>query len=521
VKARKTSQAVLEQKQILSKILPHISPPLDKDPKYFFRGDLRSSPLYANIGTQPDDRSNTPHHQRLQAQILIGIALVTHYQMEDNFDLMIAASLDALRYLTRAPEEYPSLPEPQLSPEDYLKALGAQNLNESLATIANFLACSLQLISRHSLKDLADILWANNKSTDGMSSIFQNLNIDVARDALPTLDENIEREDDEESESQTKPPAISFIFPKLSTPRLEADNYLRVVRAIANARAMENQLFHFHRDALNQFDIDTLLKFISTKHPQQQEGQLEVKIALGLMLVTGMKPERLANIRVVDSPTENTGLDFIIKPTNTLQVYSPGPKLKTTLPAKAINQATLHTNFIHLPLPQKLTELLSVFLSSAPSSPQKLFNKNYRQLNPACSQALHQLNRQHGTRLTTTMLSNHLQRELTHTPGSDISTASLILGKEIYLARTKIHYSCFSESHLQNIYQQTLNRMLREQVALTPHEAPNSLFMGTPRKPTLNSVKSLIENLTQAIKFGKKAGTRTREALIHSTFAPP
>lgn len=512
-RAKKTSNAILGERKALARKISHIAPPLDMDSKNYFRGDLTSSPLYTIIGTPPKNRAKTPHHQRLLAQVLISIALVQHYQMESEFNRPIAASLDALRDIASGEEEYPLLPDNQSSTDDYLSLLVALNPDGSLASITRFIERSLQLIQCFTLKELANIVWEKDKNQGNPFDIIKALNDNIPPKSYPKLYENIDS--DEEDDASPYSPALNFIFPQKSTPRMVPDLYLRIARAVANARAMENQLFFFHWNHLNQHDTQTLLDFLSSNEIPLQNEVLGVKIMLEFMLLFGMSSERVAAVQIHAEQPEDPEGDRYITSSRTLQIYSPGPRLKTKLPDQAFKQATPKKNNILLPIPERLFARVNAYITQASRTPlPSLFGDRGDEISALCIRALNKLNRQHGTRLTTTRISKYLQRELAHIYRSDIANASLVLGKKIFLARTKIHYSCFAEKHLQNIYHLAASQLLREPLIIKSAGETQSYALGTPRRPILDCVRTLIKSLTSIIVGYKSTGVRTREALI-------
>ena len=512
IRVKRTNSVILAERKNLTKRISHIEPPLDKDEENYFRGDMKTSPLYTNIGILPANRANIPQHQRLQAQVLIGIALVQQYQMESEFCRLIEATLGALKDMASVSEEYPPLPDCALSPDDYLSSLSAQDLKEPLATISRFIARSFQLAHKYSLKELADIIWSKDPLPTEKIDLSKILNEDVPRKSLPSLDENIDH--DADGDNPRKPSGLNFIFPRASTPRLIEASYLKIAKAIANSRATENQLFFFNWDHLNQLDIKILLNFLSSNNPPQKD-QLEIKIMLSFMLLYGMQPERVSTIQIATEKQDLSNDDIYIRSNHTLQIHSSGPRLTTELLDSATIQAVPRKNNILLPIPQKLIDQIEQYLAFGPRDPwPSLFKNKTGKITTLCTKTLNKLNRQYGTRLTTTRISKYLQRELAQIRKSDIANASLILGKEIYLARTKIHYSCFSEHHLQEIYRLTLSDLLGSPLIPVFPKTALASSLGTPLRPTLESVRNLISGLATIIEKYRSTGARTKDALI-------
>ena len=107
---------------------------------------------------------------------------------------------------------------------------------------------------------------------------------------------------------------------------------------------------------------------------------------------------------------------------------------------------------------------------------------------------------------------------------NDLAGASLTLGKEIFLARTKIHYASFDRENLQVLHEKAWAEIVRiagtysaETSTFSPSARPE--YIGTPFRPTLSTVQQLIGQLKGKISSKPEKGSLSETVDHHNAYA--
>ncbi|TYO96317.1 site-specific recombinase XerD [Geothermobacter ehrlichii] len=468
-----------------------------------FQKQISEGPFLATLGYLPTNPEHLGHWHLLLAQIILVRLLTVQLNREGEAREQLGRALRTVRGLADDPL-LAQMPMGPCVPERFLDDLRRIE-NEKLTPLTTYLETALELCRPHpfSLPDL------NREQT---SSGADDTTFEEESEKATLVVEDL-RPTEEESEP---PEANSLVFAFQRTlpdgKRVQQDS----IRATTQRQARENQMLPGSWDNLNQHELEVLVKgiFSETRH-----DCIEARIQLGIMLFAGLDPKRIRCLLVVDHPDNAEGPDTYISQTRCLRLRSEEPQLKTRPSTEATQQTWQRQFHVDLPLPPSLAKLIERYVALRSSTtPTQLFVGNA----PSSCQSLLAKLRKKASRLTFHRIQDHLLYRLANLPNSDIAVASLLLGRKIYLARTRVHYAAFDPEFLQQLYIRACNDLLREagQQDRIPERYPLAppRIVGTPRRPRLAEVQHLADKLKEQIDQTPLPRTQQEWVACHNSY---
>lgn len=482
-----------------------------------FRSRIKTSPLYATLSYLPENRLYLREYRQLQTQIFVIKLLVESHQGKLADELLDA--LTATRSIA-AHKAVELLPGQIQTPENYLEALREINNDSHLPRIINFLEKGLSFSKTYNLKELERLWTETEKPTHDIDSDPSFIEAEIPKEGWPEIIEDCRAFDEE---NPPDPNSAIYIVANRNTPSGSRINQIRVATQVANAQAMDNQLFHFDWDRLNARDLKALLDFFEGRILNGRNDLIQIRGYIALMFAIGMSHDRLIKLFYgpAEQPTNTTSPRLF--PNFKLELYSPGPKL-TTIPTPIMQQqACPHATRINLTLPPYITAALQPLLELQSQKKGGLFNGTSQELLQQATRTINKLKSATGTRLTLTRIEHFMERHLANIPQCDITKAALTLGKDLYLARTKIHYGAFDAEELGHHYSQCCSdvakiasRQIKPKIELLC--AP-PVYIGTPRRPRRQIVQELIERLTRYLDNQRNRIKTTQDLMrFHNTY---
>ncbi len=510
-----------------------------------FRGLTADQPRFVTLGHRSEIAGNNEFILQLQAQILVADIIIRIIKPPKGYISFRPSALCAIRVLATKkkclrlgkPLSH-FLPNDRLCPSEYHAYLYASiNQSEHIDSCYRFISYADNLLPKKAPPKKRKI---NNWDEDYIDEDY--IDEDYIDEEKPTEDINkklfyhIEGSNSGPYRSGSGNPGKEI--PKgyqIVFPTGEEDDEDRLFDEINDATdyvSRDNQNFEFMWHQLNQHDMCILLWSL---HPSESEtaitqfqyehryktvklSDLE-KAALCILLWTGMSFSRMSKVLLAkNSPLSLPDTDYYINDSGTIRLISHGPQLRTKPDPKLLKQSIETSNHICHRLPKVATQVINTYLLSLPpSSSPSLFAKTPQELRGVCQTAISRIRRKNLCRLTLTRISRQLESHLSRMKGSDVSAASITLGKEIWLARTKMHYAAFDSSDLQFLYQKACDEIfcdvgLNDQTTEIDPFA-KSLHLGTPYRPRLEPIQNLVAKLKAQIKKSKP-GARTSVAKI-------
>lgn len=492
IHASETADIILSNKSFIN--LPRLDLAPTQERNGVYKRMISRGPLFATLGYLPDDRSDLERHYVLLGQILIVHLLTIQKNLGNKMDKAFSDALLGVRTLTKSKHlsDYPTDPS---IPEAYIPHLERLESHDQLSNFLSFFLPALEATRPVSLRDLEKLI---NKPPVGNKEVFHFASPSPEHQLPKIVEETIPQS---AHADDTNPPTTGLIFgfPD-NLGSIPDEDFQRNTNMVVKARSLENQLFHFSWGNLNQFELKVLSDFLF-KHVDDIETSPATKAQLGLMLFAGLEPKSLADLKLLTEDDGNLNCDTYITAAHTLRLRTPGPEYKTHLPPHVLAQAHPKQHHIDLCPPGRLTGLIKHHIDTQGTSSenQRLFSESESEISHHCSQAISSLKKKHGVRLTLHRIQNHIWRKLALWKGSDLSGASLTFGKEIYLARTRIHYAGPDSDTLQRIHTQAFNDLLKQAGHESNHHEtyPDEITacVGTPIRPKLEVIQSLISAL--------------------------
>ena len=129
-------------------------------------------------------------------------------------------------------------------------------------------------------------------------------------------------------------------------------------------------------------------------------------------------------------------------------------------------------------------------------------------------------------RLTEGRIANCLTHRLLASSGGDVVAVSIIRGRELALAKSRLFYACPSEERLQRLYCETAESMLGdaeraaevEPSSPTPRCTVSKYYIGNRINPTLEAVRSAVRNLKRDLKRWYRASTDEELRIYHNAY---
>jgi len=492
------AQEILDQRQRLSRI-PGLTHPIDKTNVQAYRGLVGPAPFYATLGYFPDDVSLLNTYDILWGQILVAHLTLIEKGQSETYAAALDGALATLRSFAHSTKLLAILPNISLAPEDYVRQLRALPPSKKLAPLCALLGSAVNLVAAASLAEL------KGDDPERISDYVKTVRLlagDVPSPPIPDLE--IADEQDTATDDLAPGTDGSLVVFQLRAAKIPLDTLKFQAQQMVRNRAMQNQLLPFAWTELNSWDLQRLVGYVFSEEPEDSGDTLLSKIMLGLMLFYGLSTERLAELRLVEEAGGDFAGDAYLLLEKRLRLHSPGPQYKTPLSPDAEAQAVSRLNHIDLTIPPPLVRQLERLLERFRPEDDSLFGLEAVPIGRICARALSPLRQGRQDRLILGRVQRYMERLLGSLPGSDLAAASLALGKELYLARTRIHYAAFDRETLRRQHQQACRLLCRQAgyaldgVEGYPEET--SCHVGTPVRPRLEALREMVARLRESLK---------------------
>ena len=494
---------------------------LDAERNRTFHTWVEENPLYATIGYRPSNREHSPQYLHLVTHILIAHLLTKKREKDDDLAPQFEQALQAARSLC-ADEYLKPFPLPPLPPESYIGNL-PQICDPRLAAITRYLSSALTLQSTYTLKQLGKLLSAGSvqgKNHDPLQRLYP---VEPALKQLPQVIEEIPKSSDTENHYSS---GRLLIVPRSAHTISPDQPLMELAQDVAKARCRENQFFHFSWPSLNQYDLENFFEFLQSRSSDFKKTKTQVQLLL--MFAIGASPTRLSAFRISANQSEAPRKDAYLIESNRLRLHTPGPQYQTCLDEMAQIQAFRKQEHIELIIPPLFQDIFLRYIDDAKIRADHgqengaLFLDNASQIQQGCQKALAKINREYGTRLTLAKLQNFIPQKIAALQGSDLAASSLALGKEIYLARTRIHYAGFDPETLAGLCSQAWVEAAKtaglEIIQEYSYPQQPAIVVGTPVRPQRQTVQNLITAVKAALSQTRRINTLQQLVDYHNTY---
>jgi len=483
----------------------------------------RKFPLYTALFSTPKEGKPNQEHIKLKFYALISSMSFSRSQIEnlpEEIKELKQKGLKAVRHLAELEnyQQLTHLPKINLTPERYLREIKELPAKHIIHDFAAFLEKAIELNSSYHQKpshDIEDLLTLELPSTN-----HGHDHIDFDGDQPLFLPSDPQQNEKDYYNSILFPPDMvpagyDIFFPNVRT----SSHNFNPVQA-GKQIAKDNQLLHFSWPELNQYDISILLNAIT--FTENSTAKVSACAYLHFMLWAGLSAQKISTITTATNKPGKT-ISYCAA-SGTLNIITRGPKLTKDEQYYASDQTIPKQSHIKLSLPQIATTAINaaIRLNSKPTDENDaIFLKDHTEINSICCDFIHTIPKSY--RLTTLRIQNYHLRQLTRMPQSDISTAALILGKDTYLSRTKVHYSSFDSAVMEETFNQSCSIILNNSGFPTEccqdYPLGQSLNVGTPFRPRKEIIRSTATKLTTAINNNRNHINTTKDLInFHNIF---
>lgn len=463
---------------------------------------VKTKPLFSMLGCRPMLKSNVKAYHRLQAQALIAYLSFQREKRSGRYILahgkVEKAGLDAVRKLASADfqnnlENFPSKP---LTPEQYLRMVeNLQNfpeLNKIKTFIEQSISFSRGVCKKVGRPEIKEIPYEDNHVTDFFSDENKGLkdewNAWKYLKWAPFKGDNVNKAYNVLSLSGD----ITYEYCRYS-PR-------QLVQA-SKAIGKENQRLSFSWSELSQYDLVSLFREITANQHPDIAGTL-ANAYLHLMLWAGMTSREMVRVQVNSASAEK---NVYFTDTGKLRLTSHGPRLSKDTSTYTSVHRICKQDYIDLPLPECAKQAINSALCAEP----RLFALPARKVDQLCQARVSTIKRKENAKhLTLSRIRNYHFRRLSRLSKCDISTAALTLGKDDFLARTKIHYASFDSEFLSETFRESCCQMLQLAGVDTAYQlvepAGSTLNIGTPFRLTKGIIVRTVRKLQKEISDARR-----------------
>lgn len=192
-----------------------------------------------------------------------------------------------------------------------------------------------------------------------------------------------------------------------------------------------------------------------------------------------------------------------------LLIHSSSPRYKQT---HTIYEAFHKTSHVALATGLGIEQIISDHCKSLHNG-SKLFTRPESDYINAMKSFIAYMNTRYGCRITIPRISNYFFDIITSIPGSDITCAMMITGREATLGATALHYTSLSGSFLLDIFQQACQLVRKEiQFEFKQHQRNNKRKQALPLqdkmygsrfRPSTQQVSSLSTQLQTKVRQAK------------------
>lgn len=494
---RDTTSAFVTNRDLYSINLPH----LDLDQKSRSKDKRKQAldrifakaPFWACLGYQPIQKEALKPYRILLAHFLLCRIMLMGTRAEQLIQTTLLSALKVSQQLTREKKssEILKLPTDSLSPIEYLNQLKGFLEDSPVHDISYFFDDAVDLYNS-APKDPDDDL--SPEDSDALE------HVGVTSDALSSI-----QEDPGNS-------AIVTITAKRGTRSLlKSFPKIQIRRWIAQ----KNQLFPFSGRVLSDHELKLLLKFLREPDPVEEIEEVEARAMLSVLFWGPMNLDRLSQLEVTeDSATQDFDVDSYNQDTGELILVSPWPDIRYHPEERAACQLHPRQKWLSLPLPMEVKSSLNLYLEKMGRCSGRIFPYNTDKIRAIVSSLVSDIYQGSHFRVTSNRIYSAFLFRLSRSPFSDPSTTVLTTGDLLRNAETKIHYASFSGDKLRTTYLNCRFHLLDQFEIPVDRQAlfverPLE-YLGTPKRPKLESVKSAFAELAGQIQNGLPEGEQKK-----------
>lgn len=306
-------------------------------------------------------------------------------------------------------------------------------------------------------------------------------------------------------------------------PKTAFQKVVRVKR-LKNLLAMCNQRLTSRWDALSKFEVaalDSAIQDLIKKGEKSRFYQVgmdidELAALICVLFWFGQRIENFKNIKLYnDYPDERKAAGFVnIAEGNCYWWVKPALPKRRKLP-DARQQANAFRVDSNFPVWTNLgvEDIIRNYVTTIHRGKSlRLFFKGNQYYREALSGFLAKVNAAFGARLTENRISDYLYDMVSHMKGADLTTSMFLFGRKHFLGHNPSFYTCLSIESLQVTYHKVCRKVWDDldngppppdgQTPLCPIEPSTTCrptHVGSPFRPTIDSVKSLVENLKSSL----------------------
>lgn len=514
-----------------------------------FKGILEEYPLYCSLGHAVADPQYHPSYTHLLAQIFLASHVLAVNEKHNSEQILKVYRGVRMLSLPKYTEQLSKVPAQPLTPQAFFEAIHrgkpGQRLKDAIVLIEKAL---VQHAPRHPVRP-AVTKKASPRRSGGLSKAFDD---EVVSQAVSwTGTEVIESKGLNPEEEKVylqhggHPGEFTAARDAIAVVAIEERQYDRTslnelaiqARQASSQIAMRNQMFPLAWQDLNQYDVATLLAYLSGTSALEKPLPCEaaVKKLLLIMFWSASPLDRALKMTFYYQGgarlESGDALHWDEGKVPFFRLLSPGPELCDESTAHNYPQARPTVQYSQIPLPNMARHILTSLLPDSDRSRKiegcSVFDRQedaQSELRHFLTQCLTKLNRQHGTRLTPTRISQHLVRRLARQPGQDLPSAALYFGYSQRLAVTRIHYTHAPLLRLEQSYRQMCQALLTPlgHSSAFPAQHVNSerAAVGTPWCPKPESVQELVQALIDCVDVNRPdPGDSHRVATFHNYYA--
>ena len=295
-----------------------------------------------------------------------------------------------------------------------------------------------------------------------------------------------------------------------------------MAKGAASAIAMHNQRFAYDWDQLSHHEIVIFIHAIEVLARQDSSvagiPSRELAAFLAIVLWISADTQRAADatlVRAAASCKTSLGIQWIPEQTSWWIVSPRVPLLrqlsKSTIEKQALPLAARYT----LAIPTEAVAVFKRHVGTIPATyePSRIFNRPADDLERAADEFFRTLRRNEGGRQNLQRISVSLHNFLARMPGSDVTAAMAITGKNDQMGAVPLHYTANSIDRLQNIYSLACKKLVSTSKIIDAERLPNDIdtksqktphHVGSRFVPREDKVTEMVLNLRDRLGTARK-----------------
>jgi|GEM_PF-3013604 len=531
------------------------------------------APVYVALWTRPAMEELKPAYFNLLAHLLLTVRILRDRQSKqvnhglseehsNNYTSVIERALLDARNLTYGAnlhllEELPQLHD---APKHLFGQLGRfQELN-NIQTLLKYLLDLRQPPHRHKNNDqpLADLKPRVNPSIDLPAETVvvatnhepdQTDAIQVTVMQLPAVEYTRTRELEKSGCSPDEERScVEIITQRVRTASCKVARSCRQKannkRKIKTQLAMLNQRLTNRWEILSLHEVSSFLTAIAnivnnkgqSKYLPEETSPIEFAAVLTSMFWCSQRLEDLTKFCLYTKRPEEQDKEpgfvsmagkppfWLIKPATPTRICLPDELQRS--------QAYPTATFITLNSGIGIESIISHYVTQTSHDHAiRLFPRRLETYQKAMRQFITTVNSRHGTRLTENRITDHLFNVIERQPGSDLTTAMFITGREQFLGRNPSYYTSSMVSTLQAIYQSACSLVRDRHFAEQPREGQSRIDIrctpmnvdmqttriGSPFCPTRQTVQGLSIFLKNSLQKASMPRDELKLLRLHNS----